>query len=144
MPGPLAACPAPGLLRALIPGPGEHGTPPSGFQFPRILPWPRHQPRTVAPPEPHSRDNSTSWAIPQVETGPCPGHPSTPQHPKSGSHQVLSNQPPEHLLNLLIRSPPFSPARVWPSSSPAQVPAPASSLVSLPPLLPLQGVFLKR
>lgn len=60
-------------------------------------------PTFAAPPEPHFGDYPTFHAIPQLETGPCPGHLLAPPPPKPGGHCVLSSQPPEHLSNLLIR-----------------------------------------
>lgn len=59
-------------------------------------------PTFAAPPEPHFGDDPTFHAIPQLETGPCPGRLLVPQTPKPGGHCVLSSQPPEHLSNLLI------------------------------------------
>lgn len=129
----------PSLRGSECPGPGGQA-PPNGLPFPRILTSPQHQPSYLllfpspisgtAPPS----SPSPSWRLCLVlHTAPDP---STP--PKQGSGHVLSSQPPEHLSSIHpLPSLRPRPARVWPSSCSAQVPASASSLLSQPPVLPL-------
>ena len=140
MPGPLATCPVSGLLRAQIPGPGGQGALPDGPLFPRILPSPQHHPHTCCPSQSPFQEQPHLPHLPQLETGPCPGH-LIPQAPKPGSHPVLSSQPPEHLSNLFSHFQAENPSLPWSGLHPLLprfLPQPPPSSPSVRPLLPLQ------